>query len=716
MADKNKTNLYPQSYGDSHQNNGKTALRFTGSAGWLRFLVMIIFVIMVMAPVSTPGAMASVVNAPSQDFGRELGRRQPSVIPHANQSTDANGTNQLQQPLDPVAQTARTVMISVDSDGNEGGNNPSYDAAMTADAKMVAFDSTASNIMAGLTEPQDSQNYTYSQIYLRNLAGPTAVTTQLSLNSSDPTKGASGDSEFPAISADGKWVAWRSCAPDLVSVGAPIPCSGNRDNSYQGSNYQIYLRNLTSNTTILVSIDATLPNTPGNQASGYFKPPEADYLKQSKGYYPGYIYTPLALSANGGLVVYQSTATNLVTGLPAYDPNKPISRIFLYDAVSQTTSLISKPGEDCGAEYPRISGNGRYIVYSSCITINLPGFHQDGVYQVYLVDRDSLGNGTMIATTKTISGGYDNHPGNGQSLYPTISADGNIIVFRSSSDNLDIGFPIFTTPEIFLVDRTKTPLTAGLISRRGQIAGNAEATFSAISSDGHFVAFASHANNLVPNDTNIDCPPPDNPSNCPDVFIVDNVTSFVKRVSLADTVPVTGGYDGPQANQGSYYPAISADGVYVAFDSNATNLTPGISVPSGFSNVYLHYRGIPGTEPDENFPQINVVPSSLVYGNKDTTPQTLTIKNIGFANLNINSLSFIGNQSLFKTDSETCTAAAITPGKTCTVTVSYHQHYPFGVMLGAIVIHSNDPANQALAVSLRGGSGSINFLAWIRKK
>src|SRR5262249_44441227 len=77
-----------------------------------------------------------------------------------------------------------------------------------------------------------------------------------------------------------------------------------------------------------------------------------------------------------------------------------------------------------------------------------------------------------------------------------------------------------------------------------------------VSADGRVVAFASNASSLVPDDTN----------GTTDVFIHDVVTGQTSRVSVAS--------DGTQAAGQSALPAISADGRYVAFVSNADNLAP----------------------------------------------------------------------------------------------------------------------------------------------
>ena len=84
--------------------------------------------------------------------------------------------------------------------------------------------------------------------------------------------------------------------------------------------------------------------------------------------------------------------------------------------------------------------------------------------------------------------------------------------------------------------------------------GDSESRAPSISADGRYVAFASLAGNLVPQDTNGEY----------DVFVCDRQTGEVKRVSV--------GSAGAQANGTSGSPSISADGRRVAFLSRATNL------------------------------------------------------------------------------------------------------------------------------------------------
>ena len=79
------------------------------------------------------------------------------------------------------------------------------------------------------------------------------------------------------------------------------------------------------------------------------------------------------------------------------------------------------------------------------------------------------------------------------------------------------------------------------------------------------MAFWSNATNLVSGDTNV--LGTDANDDCPDVFVHDRQTGVTERVSVSST--------GEQGNGWSENPAISADGRYVAFWSNASNLVSG---------------------------------------------------------------------------------------------------------------------------------------------
>jgi WD40-like Beta Propeller Repeat len=112
------------------------------------------------------------------------------------------------------------------------------------------------------------------------------------------------------------------------------------------------------------------------------------------------------------------------------------------------------------------------------------------------------------------------------------------------------------------------------ISRASQtdtgVQADSDSAFASPSSDGRWVAFQSFATNLVPDDTNGKW----------DVFVRDNVTKRVVRVSIRD--------DGTEGNGHSQYPSISDDGRRVVFASEATNLSPNDSNTE--QDIYIHDR------------------------------------------------------------------------------------------------------------------------------
>ncbi len=106
--------------------------------------------------------------------------------------------------------------------------------------------------------------------------------------------------------------------------------------------------------------------------------------------------------------------------------------------------------------------------------------------------------------------------------------------------------------------------------------GNGDSDYSAVSDDGRYVAFDSFASNLVPGDST--------PGR--DIFVHDRQTGEITLVSINS--------DSVQANDESYFPAISGDGRYVVFTSFATNLVSGDT--NGKRDIFLHDRQIGATE------------------------------------------------------------------------------------------------------------------------
>lgn len=158
-------------------------------------------------------------------------------------------------------------------------------------------------------------------------------------------------------------------------------------------------------------------------------------------------------------------------------------------------------------------------------------------------------------TTTRVSVGPGGQESNGYSGSARISADGRYVVFLSGASNL-VASDTNNAVDVFVHD-TQASVTTRVSVGPGGLEATGTSYAPSISADGRYVAFHSSATNLVTGDTN----------NSWDVFVHDRQTGVTSRVSLSNT--------GAQATNHCAAPSISADGRYVAFHSNATNLVTG---------------------------------------------------------------------------------------------------------------------------------------------
>ena len=177
-------------------------------------------------------------------------------------------------------------------------------------------------------------------------------------------------------------------------------------------------------------------------------------------------------------------------------------------------------------------------------------------------------------TTKRVSLGPGGVQGNAGSYSPALSAGGRFVAFQSWASNLVPGDTNGRT-DVFVHNR-RTGRTERVSVGPNGAQGNAGSASPALSADGRFVAFGSDATNLVPGDTNGEA----------DVFVHDRRTGTTERVSV--------GPGGGQGNGESFSPSLSADGRFVAFQSYATNLVPGDT--NNTSDVFVRDRGTGTTE------------------------------------------------------------------------------------------------------------------------
>lgn len=192
-----------------------------------------------------------------------------------------------------------------------------------------------------------------------------------------------------------------------------------------------------------------------------------------------------------------------------------------------------------------VSADGRFVAFTSRAT-NLVPNDTNGTQDVFLKDRQT---GAVTLVSKSTAGVQ----ANSTSVCPVISADGRYVAFECFASNLHPLAQNLHPGNVYVHD-TQTGVTDVVnVGLNGQPA-DWWAAFPTISGDGRYVAFYSAASNLVPNDA---------PASF-DLFLTDR--------GLGTTVRITETAAGVAANATSWYPNVSADGRYVAFISNASNL------------------------------------------------------------------------------------------------------------------------------------------------
>lgn len=266
-----------------------------------------------------------------------------------------------------------------------------------------------------------------------------------------------------------------------------------------------------------------------------------------------------SLSANGRWVAFHSIASNLVTG----DTNKSYD-IFLRDRLTNKTNRISVASNRAQANAaslnPSLSADGRWVAFQSTAS-NLVAGDTNNYQDIFLHDRQ-----TKITTRVSVAS--NGAQGNHDSYAPSLSADGHWIAFQSTANNLAPG-DTNNSQDIFLHDRLTKITTRVSVASNG-MQGNSVSWDSILSADGRWVAFYSYADNLVLKDTN----------RTYDIFLHNRLTKTTTRVSVAS--------NGAQGNGASSSPGLSADGRWVVFESYASNLVTGDT--NSREDIFLHDR------------------------------------------------------------------------------------------------------------------------------
>lgn len=323
-----------------------------------------------------------------------------------------------------------------------------------------------------------------------------------------------GVAREPVISARGRYVVFESCADGLIEDDATRPQS------------DLYLRDIRRRAMRLVSV-----NVRGRQS------------RESN--------LGAAISADARLVAFWS----FPRGVPG--ERDRFADVFVRDRGRRTTRKVSVSrtgrGANSSSRRPAISASGRYVAFSSFAS-NLVRRDRNRRADIFVRDR-------ARGTTRLVSVSSSERQADGSSFWAAISAGGRYVAFASKASNLVPG-DTNGIRDVFVRDRRRGVTSRVNVSSAGEQANHGSSQIE-ISRDGRFVAFMSRASNLVPGDTNV------NRAGKPavDIFVRDTRTAATQRVSVSAA--------GQQGNRSSRGTAMSADGRYVAFASAATNLMPG---------------------------------------------------------------------------------------------------------------------------------------------
>jgi Tol biopolymer transport system component len=270
--------------------------------------------------------------------------------------------------------------------------------------------------------------------------------------------------------------------------------------------------------------------------------------------------TPV-ISADGRFVAFQSRSTNLVLGDTNAAPD-----IFLHDSQAGVTTLVSVNSNGLQGNNtsfaPSVSGDGRFVAFMSAASNLVPGGDSNPTFDVFVRDRET-------GDTELVHVDSNGVQGNGFGLRPAITPDGRFVAFASLASNL-VPNDNNGTVDHFVHDR-QTGITERVsVARDGTEGNGLSCCSSSISADGRYVAYASDASNLVIGDI----------GGFRDVFVHDRQTGVTTRLSVDSS-----GGDGLGL---STTPTISADGRFVAFTSVAPNLVPGDA--GGLADIFVHDR------------------------------------------------------------------------------------------------------------------------------
>jgi Tol biopolymer transport system component len=469
-----------------------------------------------------------------------------------------------------------TTLISGNLNGPGGGNGHSMFGQVSTNGQFVVFQSDASNLVAN-----DTNGVT--DIFVRDRMAATTTLVSVSTNGG-PANGASTD---PVMTPDGRYVAFISRASNLV----PGDTNGIQD---------VFVRDLIAGTNYLVSVGALNP---------YRLYGDLNLMMATPGIAP-----------DGRYVVFFSSATNLVSGVPGTSTGE----VYVRDQVAGTMTWASTNAaamvsalllqSNAPSYHPQLSDDGRYVVFKTGATTSTnaaavlqydstagvtvvistngiggsidvdetygPAMTPDGRFTAFAQHEGTLDSGCSSIHVWDAQGALDTLvsddgsgvPTNTTSHTPNLSPNGRFVAFLSNATNL-VGNAVTSGFHVYRRDLQFGTTQLVDVDTNGIGSVDDEMTVLSLSADGRFVAFSSPDGSLISGDMN----------RAEDVFVRDLAAGTTEIVSQRDltVIPLTaGGYSTLSAS------SVSTNGRWVAFASSAKDLVPGDT--NGTWDVFVH--------------------------------------------------------------------------------------------------------------------------------
>jgi hypothetical protein len=431
-------------------------------------------------------------------------------------------------------QAGTTQMVDADTNGVGSNISPATSPRISEDGRFVAFEAPDGNLV-----PNDS-NHDYDVFARDTQAGITElISVHDPVQASLSPNGPSGISAA-SLSANGRYVAFFSAADNLV----PNDINGMRD---------VFVRDLLLGTNILVSVDT----------NGF-----------ANGDGPA---TEPSISANGRYVAFTSGAGNLVSG----DTNRN-DDVFVRDIQAGTTTLasVSVNGINSGNNRsftPILSADGNSVLFrsragnlsSSPVSTTVDNLYWRNLTSgiTYPITTTGVGPAAITPDGRFVAFGSSTNLYLWDSQSATLvytNAAGTVLIAAISPDGTRLAYIVAN--RLFGADVVAQ--TNWTISTQTQITTNRVGL--QFSADGRFLAYSTTASQ-VPNDTN----------GKRDVYVYDFQARTNLLISQSFNTPFT-------PNGDSDSPVISADGRFVSYRSQASNIIPGDT--NGLPDLFLYDR------------------------------------------------------------------------------------------------------------------------------